>query len=300
MKRKILAPLAVLCTVLALAASPVAAQVSGPLAWSQDSEDLEGWTDHGNGLWTRTLEDGTVETEALGRTGLIQVLDQLDFEMVRLVEAYLLDPTDEMKEVLDTHLALIQRMEEGLKVPEQRSEPPSAVTCSTSYAANAGPLSSCGNFANASSSYSGDSASACFGLCDLYSYAYVRRTVCNDTNYTASQSCSKPGVINQSCSSSVSLTHNPVKSCYANAYASVYCPSISWFRSASKTSSSCGSGCSGCGPPQCTVKADCSGAGGGSRSCTGTCSGSWAIDDCYAHCDGTYYWCPSPPFPCPI
>lgn len=51
--------------------------------------------------------------------------------------------------------------------------------------------------------------------------------------------------------------------------------------------------------PSCTVTASCAGAGGGSVSCTGTCSGSFAINDCYAYCDGTYHWCPNPGT-CPI
>lgn len=300
MNRKLSARFTLVCLILALTASPVAAQTQGPLAWSENRADFEGWKDHGNGLWTRTLEDGTVETEAYGKAGLIQVLERLDFELVRLVEAYLLDPTDEMKEVLDTHVALIQRLEQGLASAKGRSEPTSsAASCSTNWSASAGQFSGCGNFANASSSYFGDSASACFGLCDLYSYAYVRRTVCNDTNYTASQSCNKPNVINQSCSSSVSLTHNPVKSCDADAYSSIYCPGINWFRSASKDSSLCGGSCSGC-VQQCTVTADCSGAGGGTRSCSGTCAGSFKVDNCYAYCDGNYYWCPNPPLPCPV
>lgn len=286
-----------------MAVLPAAGQGRVPLAWSHSPEEmgLEGWEEVGEGFWKRTLGDGTVETEALGRAGLVQVLDQLNAEMVNLVEDYLLDPTAEMAKVLDTHLALIEGVEESILAAEEGPQLSLRVdpSCTTSYSASAVGLSGCGNYAQASSSYSGTSAAACYGLCDLYSYAYVRRTVCNNTNYTASHSCSKPGVINDSCSSSVSLTHNPVKSCYAYGYASINCPSISWFRSTSKTSYSCGLGtCQGCSG--CSATASCANAGGGSVSCTGTSQDCYAIDDCYAYCDGIYTWCPNPPLPCPV
>jgi hypothetical protein len=272
------------------------------VAWAQGPPEGEGWKEAGKGLWTRTLDDGTVETEAVGRAGLIGALDRLNAEMVNLVDAYLRAPTEDMAGVLDTHLALIKRVEQGILAAEDG--PPRSLAlrsdCTTSYSAAAGALSGCGNYASGSTSYSGTSASACFGLCDLYSYAYVSRTTCDDTLYTASQSCSKSAVINQSCSSYASLSHNPVKSCYAYGYSSIYCPAISWFRSASQTSVACGSGgaCQGCGG--CTVTASCANAGGGSVSCTGSCGDSWALDDCYAYCDGTYNWCPSVPWECPI
>ena len=46
-------------------------------------------------------------------------------------------------------------------------------------------------------------------------------------------------------------------------------------------------------PPSCGATASCANAGGGSVSCEGT-SGCFAVDDCYASCDGQFYYCPSP------
>jgi hypothetical protein len=57
---------------------------------------------------------------------------------------------------------------------------------------------------------------------------------------------------------------------------------------------------SDCPPSTCTVTADCANAGGGSISCQGACSSVFAVDDCYASCDGQYYYCPSPPGICPL
>ena len=51
--------------------------------------------------------------------------------------------------------------------------------------------------------------------------------------------------------------------------------------------------------PACPCSATASCPGGGSVSCTGT-SGCFAINNCYASCNGTLHWCPNPKYPCPI
>lgn len=48
------------------------------------------------------------------------------------------------------------------------------------------------------------------------------------------------------------------------------------------------------GTTTCSAFADCSNAGGGSVSCTGTSGDCFGIDSCYAYCDGQYYFCPDP------
>ena len=53
-------------------------------------------------------------------------------------------------------------------------------------------------------------------------------------------------------------------------------------------------------PPTCNAIASCANAGGGSVSCEGSAGTCFAIDDCYASCDGFYYYCPSPPGICPL
>lgn len=55
-----------------------------------------------------------------------------------------------------------------------------------------------------------------------------------------------------------------------------------------------------CGPV-CAAWASCASAGGGSVSCESYgANDCYAIDNCYAYCDGTYHMCPSPPGPCPF
>jgi hypothetical protein len=53
-------------------------------------------------------------------------------------------------------------------------------------------------------------------------------------------------------------------------------------------------------PPTCSATASCANAGGGSVSCSGTTNDCFAFDDCYAYCDGQYYFCPNPPGVCPL
>ena len=66
---------------------------------------------------------------------------------------------------------------------------------------------------------------------------------------------------------------------------------------------SCGessSTCPGDCPALCGATASCANAGGGNVSCQGSPGTCFAIDDCYASCDGMYYYCPSPPGICPF
>lgn len=50
----------------------------------------------------------------------------------------------------------------------------------------------------------------------------------------------------------------------------------------------------------CEVTASCANAGGGSAYCSSNNGDCFAIDDCYASCDGFYYYCPNPPGICPL
>jgi hypothetical protein len=59
--------------------------------------------------------------------------------------------------------------------------------------------------------------------------------------------------------------------------------------------------CPVCPSTNCRVTAACE--GGTSVSCTGSCANSFAVDYCYAFCDGVYHWCPSGPggpYICPV
>jgi len=67
-------------------------------------------------------------------------------------------------------------------------------------------------------------------------------------------------------------------SCYGSSTGNRYCPK--------------------CPSSGCTVTATCS--SGGSVSCTGSCSDSFAFNDCYAYCDGVFHWCSNPPPYCPL
>ncbi|HSL83441.1 MAG TPA: hypothetical protein VLF66_11740, partial [Thermoanaerobaculia bacterium] len=50
----------------------------------------------------------------------------------------------------------------------------------------------------------------------------------------------------------------------------------------------------GGGDNSCSATASCANAGGGSVSCTGTTGDCFSVIDCYAYCDGQYYFCPDP------
>ncbi len=52
-------------------------------------------------------------------------------------------------------------------------------------------------------------------------------------------------------------------------------------------------------PTGCSASASCAGAGGGSVSCNGSGNDCFAIDNCYAYCDGQFHWCPNPGI-CPV
>jgi hypothetical protein len=54
-----------------------------------------------------------------------------------------------------------------------------------------------------------------------------------------------------------------------------------------------------CSTP-CNATASCANAGGGSAFCSGSNNSCFAVDDCYATCDGSYYYCPNPPGICPL
>ncbi|HYO13513.1 MAG TPA: hypothetical protein VE685_09995 [Thermoanaerobaculia bacterium] len=53
-------------------------------------------------------------------------------------------------------------------------------------------------------------------------------------------------------------------------------------------------------PTSCSAFASCFNAGGGSVSCSGTSGDCFSVDDCYAFCDGQYFFCPSPQGICPL
>jgi hypothetical protein len=60
---------------------------------------------------------------------------------------------------------------------------------------------------------------------------------------------------------------------------------------------SCGGGG---GPTLCQATANCPTNGGGPVSCSGISGDCFAMDDCYAYCDGQYFYCPNLTWFCPI
>lgn len=50
----------------------------------------------------------------------------------------------------------------------------------------------------------------------------------------------------------------------------------------------------------CQATASCANAGGGTAFCSGSNNSCFAVDDCYASCDGFQYYCPNPPGICPL
>ncbi|HEV8580921.1 MAG TPA: hypothetical protein VGX68_17785 [Thermoanaerobaculia bacterium] len=57
-----------------------------------------------------------------------------------------------------------------------------------------------------------------------------------------------------------------------------------------------------CPIPSCpqTCTASCANAGGGSVSCTSYTGDLFCVNNCYAYCDGNYYFCPNPKPICPV
>jgi hypothetical protein len=210
-------------------------------------DPADGWTQVSKGYWERVSDDGRLQTVALGRAGLEQVLANLRAELVYKVEEYLVSPSEEMQEVLRVKVNLIVAIEEGL------SRPAMAVNtmkgwCNDAWDASAGPKKLCKNYASANASYNGSSAGDCLGLCDLYAYAYTRRTICDSSTVTDSETCSLDDVINQECTADALLDDNPVEpgTCWAESEASVYCADYDYYRSDSAASSSCGALCIAC------------------------------------------------------
>jgi hypothetical protein len=237
--------LVLLTGALALAAPASAAGGDGDRALPRPGSlpaAEDGWREVAKGFWKRTLADGHHQAVASGPDGLRAALAELNAQLVNLVVAYLNDPTDDMQRVLDTHLAYIESVEAGIlrgETGDLAGGPVGTTACTTDWSASAGGAASCTTTAKGTASYTGPSTTACFGVCYINSYAFVSRTVCDDTVYTASQSCSNSG-INISCSSSASLNNTGIKSCYGYGYGSVYCPDISWTGWDDATTTACG------------------------------------------------------------
>jgi hypothetical protein len=233
----------VTCSVLFLGIGGLAA--AADLTIQPELDQADGWIQVSKGYWERVSDTGRLETVAMGRAGLEQVLANLRAELVYTIEEFLAHPSEEMHDVLRVKVALIMAIEEGL------SRPAVEITnakgwCDYAWDASAGPKKLCKNYASANASYYGSSAGDCMGLCDIYAYAYTRRTLCNSSTVTDSETCSQDDVINQGCTADAQLDNNPVDSCYAQANASVYCADYNWYRSDSETSTSCGAICIAC------------------------------------------------------
>jgi hypothetical protein len=196
------------------------------------------------GYWERLTDDGKVQTVAVGSAGLEQVLANLNADLVMLVEQYLAYPDEKMLETLDNHIAHINSVKRNFEMAKANAIPaPIPVPlpwCTVNWSADAGGMAVCTNYADAYASYSGSSASDCFGLCDLSGYAYVYRKLCNNNVVTQTNSCYRNDVINQTCDVYSALSSVAARSC--NAYASAYvnCPDYSYYRSETDSSTSCG------------------------------------------------------------
>jgi hypothetical protein len=211
-------------------------------------DPAEGWLQVANGYWQRTTEDGRLQTIAQGREALEMVLADLNARMVELVDLYLSNPTEEMKQALDAHTRIIASVERGIASSAAKATIP-AGWCTVDWDANAGGANPCINYANAMSLYEGSSPGDCFGLCDLYAYSYVDRELCDGRIVSSSSSCYHPDTINRTCNVSESLSDGPARRCYASAYASISCPDVGYYQSDDAYSYSCGFLC-----PVCPIK----------------------------------------------
>lgn len=237
----------VAAAVLAVPAQAAGTPTSAPFL-VLDPDPAQGWQKAADGVWARGLTDGRTQTEYRGLTGLDAMVDDLNAQLVRLIDAYLANPTEDLARTLDSHIDFIEQVQKGMvgAPGEGRLVTKLAATdCSTSYSASCGNLSQCNNYASASASYTGSSAAACYGSCSIYTYSYVDKTTCSGTLYTASQSCSDSG-INISCSSYASLGQNGLRGCNTYSYASIYCPDINWSQSETCSGHQCGKLCLFC------------------------------------------------------
>jgi hypothetical protein len=210
-------------------------------------DPADGWTQVSKGYWERVSDDGRLQTVAMGRPALEQVLANLRAELVYKLEEYLASPSEEMQEILRVKVNLIVAIEEGL------SRPAAEVTnskgwCTYDWDASAGIKKLCKNTASANAAYNGSSAGDCMGLCDLYAYAYASREICTGATVTDSETCSLDDVINQECTADALLDNNPVEpgTCWAESEASIYCATYNYYRSDSATEDECGTLCIAC------------------------------------------------------
>lgn len=216
-----------------------------------EPDPAQGWEKDAAGVWSRSLAEGGIQTEYRGVQGMDAMLDELNAQLVRLVDAYLANPTDELATTMDAHLAFIRQVETGVVSADTGSDGPAGLAtraapeCKVTYDADCGSRSECVNYASADVSYTGSSAEECFGECNIYTYAYVDKTTCNDTLYTSSQSCNDTG-INISCSASASLAQNGLKGCNTSSQAYIYCPDIDWGQSETCSGQHCGQFCLHC------------------------------------------------------
>jgi hypothetical protein len=85
-------------------------------------------------------------------------------------------------------------------------------------------------------------------------------------------------------------------SAYWSTFSHDACPArtVLHYNTINYTTPSCGTS-----SETCEAVASCANAGGGSVFCSGT-SSCFSAEDCYAYCDGQYYFCPNPPGICPL
>lgn len=215
--------LTVLAAVSLLLPLTVAAQDAGPVARPGAAD----WVPVAEGLWQRSPGEGRVETYAEGAEGLREALPRLRARLVDAVEAFLADPTEDMKQILDTQTRLIQQVEQGIARVERGLSvavaPAANCQRTFSYGADA-YASACTSYGDANASY----FTTCPESCEVYAYAYSQRT-CGNTTTSNSQSCTDSGT-NVSCSASASkggpFNVPYSNSCFTEAAASIYCPAL--------------------------------------------------------------------------
>jgi len=239
-----------ICTLLLALLLLPASLAAGVRADGQDGitrdslrDPANGWHPVAKGAWQRSTPDGRTETYAEGRDGLTYVLPTLRTHLAELVDAYLARPDSDRQDALAEYSRFIEKVEKavgrGPSSDGRGSLTKTSCQYTFSYGADAFPTH-CTNNAQANASYSATSSGERCASCDVYSYAYVQRT-CGSNTTTQSQSCSDSGT-SVSCSSSASLG-NPAGSCYAYAFASIYCANLNnLYLSTSDTDTSCGTG----------------------------------------------------------
>ncbi|WP_428265528.1 hypothetical protein [Haliangium sp.] len=191
----------------------------------------DGWEALAEGVFERTLHDGTVQLRALGHEGLAWALPEIEAHGARLAATAERDPSAENIEALAAHEEMLAGVRRALDVSskQQASGFTTLTGCNVDYGVNANAYpKNAGSNASASAHYS--------NTCSLIGSAYAYVQVAVGSSYRA-ETCGTINGSNVSCS--VFETLSGTSDCTGYATAVVYDHNNAGFF-ASDSNSDCG------------------------------------------------------------